>query len=211
MRAVVGPESFAFLLRPSASGTAVTLVHHRVRVLRVPSPPLSATVARLNLDWFKAAGVRAWAKTALGAQLVAQTVPVLTFSSQATFAFSPTMKGWARVADTYFDLSDYKVAVEPVHRRRRLPRCGRTADTGAGPTNLVELEDGRPVQSQLATRPAAGFLASLQPQVKEANTATVARQLAETDDAIAVQASFAHVEVDGVGQPGPAKARPSSA
>ena len=36
-------------------------------------------------------------------------MPVLTFSNQATFAFNPAMKSWVRVADTYFDLSDYKV------------------------------------------------------------------------------------------------------
>jgi len=47
-------------------------------------------------------------------------------------------------------------------------------------------------QSQLATRPTAGLLSSLQPSNKDSNAA---RQLAEADEAVAVQASLAHLEV----------------
>ena len=54
-----------------------------------------------------------------------------------------------------------------------------------------------PHQSQLAVRPSGGLLASLQAPVKEARTGNFVRSLTEADEAAAVQASLAHVEVRG--------------
>ena len=82
------------------------------------------------------------------------------------------------------------------HRARRL-RAARKHWL----TRNVRLGAGWGPQSQLPTRPAAGFLASLQPQVKDAATGAVARLLAETDDATVAQASFAHLEVRSLAAP----------
>ena len=43
-------------------------------------------------------------------QLLSGGHPLLTFSTQASYAFHSGLKAWARVADTSFDLSDYKVS-----------------------------------------------------------------------------------------------------
>lgn len=97
----LGPESFASLLR-STSATAITLTQARVRET---APPRILFNERATHDFPIVVPV---ALTCM--QLLSGGHPLLTFSTQASYAFHSGLKAWARVADTSFDLSDYKVS-----------------------------------------------------------------------------------------------------
>ena len=106
MTTTLGPESFAFLLR-TTSATPITLTQARVREA---APPTMVPDARAPLMLFLPAVPAACLACV---QLLSGGHPLLTFSTQASYAFHTGLKAWARVADTSFDLSDYKVPSAP--------------------------------------------------------------------------------------------------